>query len=131
VKLFLFIAAGGSLGAILRYAASKYVHANMGAMFPWGTVFVNLAGSFFIGFFYEIFEKQVISPEIRNFIAIGFLGAFTTFSTYSLETVNLLKNKEIKWALFNVLLQNITGIILVIFGFYFARVLLKLVKKVL
>ena len=128
MKLLFFIAAGGCIGAVLRYSASKYIHSNIGVMFPWGTVFVNLTGSYLIGFFYEIFENQIIPAHFRQFIAVGFLGAFTTFSTYSLETINLLKDKEIKWAMLNIVLQNFSGILLVYFGFLSARLLLRMVK---
>lgn len=121
----LFIALGGSLGAIARYIFSNIVYQHINDIFPWGTLVINLTGSFFIGVFFELFDKAILPTEMRSFITIGFLGAYTTFSTYSLETFNLLREGEISLASLNILGSNILSIILVVFGIYSSRILIK------
>lgn len=106
----LAIGLGGALGALLRYGVSGFVQKLFTSLFPWGTLCVNLVGCFLLGFLFQIFQNVVVSLEWRSFLLIGFLGAFTTFSTYSLETVNLLEEGEIKIALINLFLQNFLGI---------------------
>ncbi|MFQ3675952.1 MAG: fluoride efflux transporter CrcB [Endomicrobiia bacterium] len=118
---------GGSFGALARYLVSKQIYLFTNDIFPWGTLIVNLTGSLLIGFFYEIFNNVIVSVEIRNFITIGFLGAYTTFSTFSLENFNLLKESEYKLFTINFLLNNIFGLVCVLFGFYFARIFIKII----
>ena len=88
----LTIAAGGAVGAVLRYWVSSGTHALLGRGFPYGTLVVNVLGSFAIGFLFVLFlERMTLSGEWRAGILIGVLGAFTTFSTFSIETLNLLE----------------------------------------
>jgi fluoride exporter len=129
LQQILFIVAGGSLGALTRYGLSKYISQNLNQIFPWGTLVINLTGSFLIGFFFELFDRAIIPVEWRSLITIGFLGAYTTFSTYSLETLNLLREGEIKLGLLNILASNILGIILVFIGMGCSRFLIKLVAR--
>ncbi len=83
---------GGFFGSMLRYALSTFVYRLLGTDFPYGTLVVNILGSFLIGFFMGLVENGlVISPNLRVFIAIGFLGGFTTFSSFSYETIELFK----------------------------------------
>lgn len=89
---YLLVAAGGALGAMARYALSGWVSGTADGRFPYGTLAVNLIGSFIIGFFLTLaLERFSWSPELRVFVTVGFLGAFTTFSTFSYETVELLR----------------------------------------
>ena len=82
----LAIAAGGALGALLRYWASTGVHAWLGRGFPYGTLFVNVLGSLLMGFLYIwLLERMAVSPVVRAFLLIGVLGAFTTFSAFVAE----------------------------------------------
>lgn len=100
----LAIAAGGALGAVLRYWMSSGVHAWLGRGFPYGTLAVNVLGSLLMGFlFIVMIERLSISPEWRGFALVGMLGAFTTFSTFSIETLNLLEQADYLKAVINLL----------------------------
>lgn len=121
----ILIALGGMTGALARYGLSRLVQLSVNEIFPWGTLFVNLSGSLAIGVFFELFDRAMIPSDLRSFITIGFLGAYTTFSTYSLETINLLREGEIRLCLTNVLLNNILGLLLVIVGMYAAKIVIR------
>ena len=124
----LLIAIGGASGALLRYAVSGLIYKYLDGVLPWGTLIVNLVGCFLIGFLWQLFEMMASSPSTRAFIFIGTLGAFTTFSTYGLESFNLLREGEIKFAIFNILASNILGLVLVFCGFVISRYLIGLFK---
>ncbi|MFA5094926.1 MAG: fluoride efflux transporter CrcB [Candidatus Omnitrophota bacterium] len=103
---------GGALGTVSRYAVSVLVYRSAGTDFPYGTLVVNLTGCFLIGFLASVTEDRLLlGSNIRAFLMIGFCGAFTTFSTFILETANLIKDGEISRALVNVLLSVIAGFI--------------------
>jgi CrcB protein len=89
--LLLYLAAGGIAGTLARYGLGKWIPTWAGTDFPWHTLIINLAGSFVLGFAVRASETAPVSPEVRGMITIGFCGAFTTFSTFSLETVALLQ----------------------------------------
>jgi fluoride exporter len=137
MKIILSIALGGSVGALSRYYVSRFVNQFPGAgspsriagifgtLFPIGTLAVNLGGALFIGFFYRLFEKTIVAPELRSFITIGFLGAFTTFSTFALENINLLRDGEIKLACINICISNILGLLCVLGGMYLAGLIVQ------
>ncbi len=120
---FLFIAMGGAIGTLLRYIISGLTYKYLDGVFPWGTLSVNLIGSLIIGFLWGLFERAAISPNLKMFVFIGILGAFTTFSTYSLESFNLFRDGEIKLALSNILISNILCIALVLLGFVTSKYL--------
>lgn len=102
----LAIAMGGALGAVLRYSVSSGVYAWLGRGFPYGTLVVNVLGSLMIGVLSELFmQRMMVSPETRAAILIGVLGAFTTFSTFSLETMSLLEQGSLMKAFSNVFLS--------------------------
>ncbi len=129
MKELIYIAIGGAVGALTRYLVSGIAYRYMGIDFPWGTLSVNLIGSFLIGFLYQVFERIVILPEIKVLIFIGFLGAFTTFSTYAFETLNLLKEGEIRIALYNFLANNIFSVFFVFIGMMVSRYLIIVIEK--
>lgn len=125
MKNLIFIAVGGAIGALARYGISKYVNQSSIGGFPWGTLVVNFIGLFIIGFLFELFERTVVPSEIRSFLTIGFLGALTTFSTYGIETINLLRDGEYGLGLLNVVLSNVAGITLVVVGIIVARLVIR------
>ena len=99
----LLIAVGGAAGALLRYWAQQATHALLGRGFPFGTLLVNVAGSFLMGFLYVYLVERVgLSQELRLALLVGLLGAFTTFSTFSFETLALIEDGESLKALINV-----------------------------
>src|SRR5512138_2868558 len=114
----LLIAVGGALGTVSRYGLSTFVYHATNETFPWGTLAVNLIGCFLIGVFAELFDTALIPTEWRSFVTIGFIGGFTTFSTYSLETVNLFRDGELRLAAVNALASNVLGIVCVGIGIY-------------
>lgn len=87
----LAVALGGALGALGRYLLSTGLQEWLGPAFPWGTLGVNLAGSFLLGLLVAVVQRGAIPPEFQALLAVGALGSFTTFSTFSLETVSLLQ----------------------------------------
>ena len=113
---YLYIAVGGAAGAALRYLVSGWAYALLGTGFPWGTLVVNLIGSFLIGFLWQLFANTTVSPNMRHLIFTGGLGAFTTFSTFALESVNFIRDGEIGLGLANVLVSDFLGIALVFVG---------------
>lgn len=112
----LAIAVGGSCGALGRYFLSKIITDSLGAVFPWGTLVVNSLGCLVLGFFYALFENVIVAVELRSFLTIGFLGAFTTFSTFALESVNLFQKGEIALGALNIVLSLVSGIIFLLVG---------------
>jgi len=106
------IAAGGAVGAVMRFIVSTGVYQLFGRGFPYGTLSVNVLGSLLMGFLYIVLlERSTLGAEWRSVILIGFLGAFTTFSTFSLETLNLIEGGELTKALWNILLSVVLCLI--------------------
>lgn len=119
---YLYVTAGAAIGGALRYWLSGAVYKFLPETFPYGTFFVNFLGSLILGFVMFYFnERELISQELRLFLTIGFCGGFTTFSTFSLETFNLLKNSEFLLGFGNILLN----VILCLAGIYVAYLISK------
>lgn len=116
-----FIAGGGAIGTLLRYLLTSFINKTSSSLFPLGTLSVNLIGSLVIGLLWGLAERYAISDLLKVFLFIGILGSFTTFSTFSLETMNLLKAGELKIALTNIVLSNVLGIGLAYLGFLLTR----------
>lgn len=112
MKDALFVGIGGFIGAVLRYAVSGWVQHWTGSVrFPYGTLAVNVLGSLVIGLLLELVEgRGVFGPEARAFSVIGLVGAFTTFSTFGSETLNLLRSGESIAAGVNLALQVVLGL---------------------
>jgi CrcB protein len=103
---YLAIAIGGAIGACLRFAISEWMLHLFGRAFPFGTLLVNILGSFVIGLLYGLLITEQIAPNPwRIFVGIGVLGAFTTFSTFSMDTVLLLQQGDWLKAVVNVVLN--------------------------
>lgn len=117
---YLWVAVGGALGSISRFWISGLVAERYGETFPWNTLVVNVVGSFIIGLFAAFTNpdgRWPASPVIRQFVMVGFCGGFTTFSSFSLQTLNLLRDREWLYAGGNVLLSVITCMFAVWGGF--------------
>lgn len=118
------IAMGGALGALMRFWLSTAIYAWLGRNFPWGTLGVNVLGSFLMGLLAILLVERMTSlPEVRAFFLIGFLGAFTTFSTFSMETFNLLEQGETLVALTNIFASVLLCILATLSGVLLGRLL--------
>lgn len=112
------IMVGGSIGSICRHGMFLVVQSIAGPAFPAGTLAVNLLGSLSIGFLWSLFDESALTHQWRLFVFTGFLGAFTTFSTFTRETTQMLKVGAWKTAFSYVALSNILGILAVMAGYY-------------
>jgi CrcB protein len=119
---YLIIGLGGFLGAVTRYAVSLWVGQKWGRSFPLGTFFVNVSGSFLIALVMSLTtERFMVNPQWRLFLAVGFLGAYTTFSTFELETGSLLRDGEWTIALLNIVFSVVAGFIALKIGEVIAK----------
>ncbi|NOQ88078.1 MAG: fluoride efflux transporter CrcB [Gammaproteobacteria bacterium] len=122
LKTLMFIAVGGAFGAMMRFLSQATVHELFGKAFPYGTLFVNVTGSFLMGLL-SIFlvEKFNLSSEWHLAILVGVLGSFTTFSTFSIETLVLFEQGDFLKAMTNISLSIILCVSAVWVGAYFAK----------
>lgn len=123
------IGVGGAIGAVLRFVISGIAYNLLGQNFPWGTLVVNMIGCFLIGLFAQLFEEIAISPNLRVLVLVGGLGAFTTFSTYALENVNLLRDGQFGLALLDVVVSTVLGVVFVFIGMALANYLSAMVRS--
>ena len=122
MKALVFIAIGGAVGAVLRYGASLSVYSLMGRGFPYGTLFVNVSGSLLMGLLsVMMLERFNIDAEWRAAVLVGVLGSFTTFSTFSIETLNLLEQGDIMRATSNMVLSVLLCLVAVWLGVLIGR----------
>lgn len=118
------VAIGGAIGAVARLFVANWVHHWLGRGFPWGTLVINVSGSLLMGFLFYLFgERLTIHPSLRAAILVGGLGAYTTFSTFSIETLNLALNGAGRLALLNTLASVIMCLLAVWLGMWLARLL--------
>jgi CrcB protein len=123
------IALAGAAGALARYGLSGLVHRFLGAGFPWGTLAVNLIGCCLLGFLLELSRQSGwVSPGFRTIAGIGFLGAFTTFSTFGVETYRSFESGDWLAAALNVLANVAGGLLLVVAGSSLARFLTQFLR---
>ena len=120
---YLVIGLGGFLGAISRYVVALWIGERWGRSFPLGTLAVNVSGCFLIGLLMTVFlERSMVSPQWRSFLVVGFLGAYTTFSSFEYETGGLVKDGELVYAALNVILSVAVGFAALKLGEVLARV---------
>jgi len=127
---FFIIGLGGAIGTILRYIMGGLDYRFSNGVFPVSTLVVNVTGSLVIGFLWGIVDRFEISPDIRLFIFIGILGGYTTFSTFSLETFNLMRDGEYRIAFVNAALSVALSIGAVFAGYIASKTLMNLFKGV-
>jgi CrcB protein len=124
VNRFLFIAIGAALGANARYLIGLWAANRLGAAFPYGTLIVNITGNFLLGFVITLTtERLTIAPEARLLLAVGFLGSYTTFSSFTVESLGLLRDSGLWPGLINILANNMIGLICAALGVYLARLI--------
>ena len=122
-KLIL-LALAGSIGTLARYFLGGAVQRLTGGAFPWGTFAVNMTGTLLFGLVWSLAEDRlVISSEARTIILVGFMGAFTTFSSFMFETGELMRDSQWALAFGNIALQNLTGILFLFIGFAIGRLI--------
>jgi len=119
---YLWIGLGGFLGANGRYLVTLWAANRWGTGFPYGTLMANVVGCFLIGFFLTLATEWLAIPtEIRLFVAVGFLGGFTTFSSFGFETIQLVEQSQWWVAVLNLATDVMLGLTGVILGIYLAR----------
>ncbi len=122
IKQLLLIAFAGGIGAVARYSTSGLAHRWFGSSFPWGTLTVNLIGCFLFGLVWSLCEDRLLlSSQTRLIVLTGFMGAFTTFSTFAFETSALLRDGQWAWAGINMAALNFFGLACVLIGFAAGR----------
>ena len=117
---YLWIGLGSALGGMARYGCSGLAARYIGATFPWGTLIVNVSGSLVIGFLASLAVadgRLLISPDARAFLMIGLCGGFTTFSAFSIETLDLARDGDWLWAGANVVLSVVLCLLAVWLGY--------------
>lgn len=111
------ICLAGAAGTLARYLLAGLAQRIGGASFPWGTFAVNMVGCFLVGLLWALLiEKFMVSPAVRTVVFIGFMGAFTTFSAFALETGELLRTSNYLFAAANILGQNLLGLAMLFTG---------------
>ncbi len=125
---FFIIGLGGAIGTILRYVMGGLDYRFSSGVFPVSTLVVNVTGSLAIGFLWGIVDRFAVSPNVRLFIFIGILGGYTTFSTFSLETFNLMRDGEYRIAALNTTLSVVLSIGAVFAGYIISKALMNLFK---
>ena len=117
--ILIFLGAG--IGGVSRYWFSNGVYWVLGRKFPYGTLFVNITGCFLMGVLFTLFLERATNPVLRSLLLIGFLGGYTTFSAFSIETVNLIESGDWLNAMLNILFNVIACIILTWLGVVWSR----------
>ena len=117
LKQIMLLSSGASIGVVLRYLVGVMFKS---AAFPMATLVVNLVGCFMIGFIWGVFNNS-ISEDVKLFLMVGFLGAFTTFSAYGLDIVNLLNQQNLKSFIIYFFISNVMGVLLIYLGSYLGK----------
>ena len=123
MKEMLWVGLGGFLGANARYLLGLWVAGRVGTTFPYGTLVINVTGSFILGLIMGLLDAHVLAPAVRLSLAIGFVGAYTTFSTFTYETLRLIENGSLLLATANVFGSVLLGMLAVVAGVVAGRAL--------
>lgn len=118
--IYLWVFLGSALGGMARYWVSGAVARRVGEAFPWGTIIINISGSFLIVFFGTLATQQgslPVSPDMRTFVMVGFCGGYTTVSSFAIQTLNLARDAERLRAAANVLISIVFCLIAAWLGF--------------
>lgn len=125
LKTLFIIGTGGFLGSIARYLTQIMVERYLHSSFPWGTFVANIAGSFIIGVVYALSERgNLLSPEIRMFMAVGFCGGFTTFSSFAYNNLTMISENNYFQLMANIGLSLFLGISAVFLGIIAVRMVI-------
>src|SRR4030066_875014 len=125
MKLYLIVTLGSGIGGLLRYVISDFVQKNSSSLFPYGTLTVNVVGSFILGLvIFYLDSIKLISSEMRLFLTIGLCGGLTTFSTFSYETVKLIQDSQYLLASANILLNVFVTILAVLLAAFISKLLI-------
>lgn len=127
IKVLILIT-GGAIGTVLRYGVTMWVQRSLQYSFPFGILSVNVIGSFLIGFCWSLAENYDFSVNTRAFLFTGLFGGFTTFSSFALDTMSLMKTGDYKLAFINILASNVLGLIAVFLGLLAGKNVLSFVK---
>ena len=120
---YVVVGVGGFLGAIARYALGAYIGGRYGVRFPLGTFVINVSGSFLIGLILTLLARTTASAYWRYLIPIGFIGAYTTFSTFEYETLRAIQDGQLMTGFLNIALSLVIGFIAVWAGAAIGRVM--------
>lgn len=124
----LYLVAGGAIGTGFRYFLSSWIQRIMVHPFPYGILSVNILGSFLIGFCWSLSETFSFSSHTKLFLFTGFFGGFTTFSSFTLDSMNLMKAGEYKLAIINIFISNLLGLLAVFAGYFLGKQTINLIK---
>ncbi len=119
---FILVAIGGALGSVFRYSIGILFSSFSLTTFPWGTLFVNITGSFLLGIVFFI-SKDFLTEEFKLFLSVGLLGGYTTFSAFSLDVINMLFNKDYLLSILYILASVLISIFFLLAGFLFMKLL--------
>lgn len=126
LKNMMLVMCGGGLGAASRYGIGIVTARNWGTAFPWGTLVVNFTGCFLIGVLFALVERtRWVTPEARLFLITGYMGALTTFSSFSLETVFAARSGMLLTPLANVLVNTVGGLTLTVLGMWMVGLIFR------
>lgn len=120
---YFYVMAGAAIGGLLRYAVADIVQRNTKILFPFGTLSVNILGSFLLGLIiFFLGEREIISAEMRLFLTVGVCGGFTTFSTFSYETLALIQESEFFYASINIVLNVVLSLIAIYLAYLLSKI---------